>query len=43
MDGVVKSGKSTVDESSLTGEPLAVLKQSGVSIVKPLSQGVYFF
>lgn len=29
VDGVVKSGKSTVDESSLTGEPLAVLKQSG--------------
>ncbi|KAG0607893.1 hypothetical protein M758_8G062900 [Ceratodon purpureus] len=29
VDGVVKSGKSTVDESSLTGEPLPVLKQSG--------------
>uniref|UniRef100_A0A7I4BBQ6 P-type ATPase A domain-containing protein n=1 Tax=Physcomitrium patens TaxID=3218 RepID=A0A7I4BBQ6_PHYPA len=27
VDGVVKSGKSTVDESSLTGEPLPVLKQ----------------
>lgn len=30
MDGVVKAGKSTVDESSLTGEPLPVVKQSGV-------------
>ena len=30
VDGVVKAGKSTVDESSLTGEPLPVVKQSGV-------------
>jgi len=29
VDGVVKAGKSTVDESSLTGEPLPVVKQSG--------------
>eukprot|EP01018_Ginkgo_biloba_P006154 Gb_11817 [translate_table: standard] len=28
-DGVVKGGKSVVDESSLTGEPLPVLKQPG--------------
>ncbi|KAL2609919.1 hypothetical protein R1flu_028492 [Riccia fluitans] len=29
VDGVVKGGKSTVDESSLTGEPLPVLKDIG--------------
>ena len=30
MDGVVVGGRSTVDESSLTGEPLPVLKKQGV-------------
>jgi Cu+-exporting ATPase len=30
VDGVVTGGRSIVDESSLTGEPLPVLKQSGV-------------
>ncbi|KAG6545619.1 hypothetical protein Mapa_012973 [Marchantia paleacea] len=29
VDGVVRGGKSTVDESSLTGEPLPVLKEIG--------------
>lgn len=29
MDGTVESGRTTVDESSLTGEPLPVLKQAG--------------
>ncbi|CAM6089371.1 unnamed protein product [Calypogeia fissa] len=29
VDGTVKGGRSTVDESSLTGEPLPVLKQLG--------------
>ncbi|KAH9533788.1 hypothetical protein CY35_18G070500 [Sphagnum magellanicum] len=32
VDGVVTGGRSTVDESSLTGEPLPVLKQSGDEI-----------
>lgn len=35
MDGTVKGGKSTVDESSLTGEPLPVLKQQGVGRQDP--------
>ncbi|XP_024518609.1 copper-transporting ATPase PAA1, chloroplastic [Selaginella moellendorffii] len=29
VDGIVKEGRSTVDESSLTGEPLPILKKSG--------------
>lgn len=29
VDGTVESGRTTVDESSLTGEPLPVLKQAG--------------
>lgn len=33
MDGVVAGGKSTVDESSLTGEPLPVLKKQGVCVL----------
>jgi Cu2+-exporting ATPase len=28
---VVKSGRSTIDESSFTGEPLPVTKESGVT------------
>jgi Cu+-exporting ATPase len=33
VDGTVVSGRSAVDESMLTGEPLAVLKQPGQSVV----------
>eukprot|EP00252_Welwitschia_mirabilis_P021302 TRINITY_DN5427_c0_g1_i1.p1 TRINITY_DN5427_c0_g1~~TRINITY_DN5427_c0_g1_i1.p1 ORF type:complete len:955 (+),score=202.57 TRINITY_DN5427_c0_g1_i1:107-2971(+) len=32
-DGIVRGGKSTIDESSLTGEPLPVLKQSGDQVI----------
>lgn len=33
VDGVVVSGRSNVDESMLTGEPLAVIKQAGDPLV----------
>ena len=33
VDGIVLSGQSYVDESMLTGEPLAVLKQEGSKVV----------
>lgn len=29
VDGVVVDGRSTVDESALTGEPLPVTKEAG--------------
>ena len=32
IDGSVVSGKSTIDESSLTGEPLAVEKVAGATV-----------
>ena len=32
IDGSVLSGKSTIDESSLTGEPLAVEKVAGATV-----------
>ncbi|XP_010526998.1 PREDICTED: copper-transporting ATPase PAA1, chloroplastic isoform X3 [Tarenaya hassleriana] len=31
-DGIVRSGRSTIDESSLTGEPLPVTKESGSQV-----------
>lgn len=31
VDGTVVSGRSTVDESALTGEPLPLIKQEGTS------------
>jgi Cu+-exporting ATPase len=33
VDGEIRAGRSTVDESMLTGEPLPVLKQSGDSVI----------
>ncbi|MCA9641852.1 MAG: copper-translocating P-type ATPase [Myxococcales bacterium] len=33
VDGVVESGKSQIDESMLTGEPIPVLKSAGDSVV----------
>lgn len=30
-DGIVKSGRSAIDESSFTGEPLPVTKEAGVT------------
>ncbi|MCO5560472.1 hypothetical protein L7F22_014087 [Adiantum nelumboides] len=32
VDGVIRGGRSTVDESSLTGEPLPVLKKAGDNV-----------
>lgn len=32
-DGVVREGRSSVDESSFTGEPLPVTKLPGVTIL----------
>lgn len=32
-DGIVRAGRSTVDESSLSGEPLPVTKLPGVMIL----------
>lgn len=32
VDGVVTAGRSTVDESSFTGEPLPVTKLPGVIV-----------
>ncbi|NIO39264.1 MAG: heavy metal translocating P-type ATPase [Burkholderiales bacterium] len=33
VDGVIASGKSTVDESMLTGEPIPVSKQAGDTVI----------
>ncbi len=33
VDGVVVDGRSTVDESMVTGEPLAVMKSTGIHVV----------
>jgi Cu+-exporting ATPase len=33
VDGIVVGGESYVDESMITGEPMAVLKQAGTSVV----------
>lgn len=32
VDGIVESGSTSVDESSITGEPLPVVKQSGAEV-----------
>ena len=36
VDGVVLAGRSFVDESALTGEPLPVMKEPGAPIHSPL-------
>ena len=33
VDGVVTDGKSSVDESMITGEPMPVAKESGAKVV----------
>lgn len=36
-DGIVKAGRSSIDESSFTGEPLPVTKLPGVDLLVLLS------
>ena len=39
VDGVVVGGRSTVDESALTGEPLPVTKAQGAALLRRLCGG----
>jgi Cu2+-exporting ATPase len=43
VDGTVVSGRSTVDESALTGEPLPLIKQEGVLIGAGLGAASVWF
>jgi len=38
VDGTVNSGRSSVDEATLTGEPLPVVKSAGAGIQSSMSR-----